>query len=160
MPWHDATLKLLLHLAMLCLALCVISASAQTTGNSSLSGVVADPTGAVVPGATVEIHNPVSQFDRSTTTDSAGKFSFPEHSLQSLPPQCHRNRVRSLLPRYRCSFGCTAEPQNHRPDSGDRRKRYGPGRSIRSCWRTIPRFTPTWTAVCSTSFRWRVPPPS
>jgi len=51
-------------------------ASAQATGNSSLSGVVADPTGAVVPGATVEIHNPVSQFDRSTTTDSAGRFSF------------------------------------------------------------------------------------
>ena len=63
--------------AALYLALCVVSASAQTTGNSSLSGVVADPTGAVVPGATVEIHNPVSQFDRSTTTDSAGKFSFP-----------------------------------------------------------------------------------
>jgi Carboxypeptidase regulatory-like domain len=62
---------------MLCLALCVVSASAQTTGNSSLSGTVADPTGAVVPGATIEIHNPVSQFVRSTTTDSAGKFSFP-----------------------------------------------------------------------------------
>jgi hypothetical protein len=60
-----------------CLVLYVISASAQTTGNSSLSGVVADPSGAVVPGATVEIHNPVSQFDRSTTTDSAGRFSFP-----------------------------------------------------------------------------------
>ena len=63
--------------AMFCLALCVISASAQTTGNSSLSGVVADPSGAVVPGATVEIHNPVSEFSRSTTTDSAGRFSFP-----------------------------------------------------------------------------------
>ena len=47
------------------------------TGNSSLSGVVADPSGAVVPGATIEIRNPVSQFDRSTTTDSAGRFSFP-----------------------------------------------------------------------------------
>src|ERR1039458_9848916 len=63
--------------AMFCFALGVISASAQTTGYSSLSGVVADPSGAVVPGATVEIHNPVSQFDRSTTTDSAGRFSFP-----------------------------------------------------------------------------------
>src|ERR1035438_686838 len=62
---------------MFCLTLCVISASAQTTGNSSLSGVVADPSGAVVPGATIEIHNPVSQFSRSTTTDSAGRFSFP-----------------------------------------------------------------------------------
>src|ERR1039457_6959792 len=63
--------------AMFCLALGVISARAQTTGNSSLSGVVADPSGAVVPGATVEIHNPVSEFSRSTTSDSAGRFSFP-----------------------------------------------------------------------------------
>ena len=52
-------------------------AHAQTTGSSSVTGVVADPSGAVVPGATVEIQNPVSQFKRSTTTDSEGKFSFP-----------------------------------------------------------------------------------
>ena len=63
-------------MAMFCLVLCVIHGSAQTTGSTSLSGVVADPTGAVVPGATVEIRNPVSQFTRSTTTDSAGRFSF------------------------------------------------------------------------------------
>jgi len=51
---------------------------AQSGGNSgSLSGTVLDPTGAVVPGATVEIHNPVSHFDQSTTTDKTGKFSFP-----------------------------------------------------------------------------------
>ncbi len=62
---------------MFCLTLCVSSASAQTTGNASLSGIVSDPSGAVVPGATVEIHNPVSEFSRSTTTDSAGRFSFP-----------------------------------------------------------------------------------
>ena len=54
-----------------------LTLSAQTTGSTSLSGVVTDPTGAVVPGATVEIHNPVSHFSRSTTTDGAGKFSFP-----------------------------------------------------------------------------------
>jgi carboxypeptidase family protein/TonB-dependent receptor-like protein len=47
------------------------------SGGSSISGTVLDPSGAVVPNATVEIHNPVSAFDRSTTTDSAGKFSFP-----------------------------------------------------------------------------------
>ncbi len=62
--------------AMFCLVLFVIHASAQTTGSTSLSGVVADPSGAVVPGATVEIRNPVSQLTRSTTTDSAGHFSF------------------------------------------------------------------------------------
>jgi hypothetical protein len=51
---------------------------AQSGSNSgSISGTVLDPTGAVVPDATVEIHNPVSQYDRSTTTDKSGNFIFP-----------------------------------------------------------------------------------
>jgi Carboxypeptidase regulatory-like domain/TonB-dependent Receptor Plug Domain len=50
---------------------------AQSAGNSgSINGSIVDPTGAVVPHATVEIRNPVSGFDRSTTTDAAGKFTF------------------------------------------------------------------------------------
>ena len=52
--------------------------NAQSGGNSgTVSGTVLDSTGAVVPNATVEIHNPVSHFDRSTTTDTFGAFSFP-----------------------------------------------------------------------------------
>jgi hypothetical protein len=52
-------------------------ALAQSAGNSgSINGTVLDPTGAVVSGANVEIHNPVSGFDRSTTTDASGKFAF------------------------------------------------------------------------------------
>jgi hypothetical protein len=51
---------------------------AQSGGSSgSISGTVLDPTGAVVPNATVEIHNPVSHYDRSTTTDKSGTFSLP-----------------------------------------------------------------------------------
>jgi Carboxypeptidase regulatory-like domain len=72
---HRARLLATVLIAIFYLALSS-TASAQTTGNSAMSGVVTDPTGAVVPGATVEIHNPVSQFSRSTTTDSAGRFSF------------------------------------------------------------------------------------
>jgi hypothetical protein len=50
---------------------------AQGVGNSaSITGTVLDPTGAVVPKATVEIHNVVSGLDRSTTTDTVGNFSF------------------------------------------------------------------------------------
>ena len=41
------------------------------------AGTVTDPSGAVVPNATVTIHNPVSGLDRSTTTDPSGNFSFP-----------------------------------------------------------------------------------
>jgi len=42
----------------------------------SISGIVVDPTGAVVPNATVEIHQTVSKYARSTTTDASGKFTF------------------------------------------------------------------------------------
>jgi hypothetical protein len=50
----------------------------EQSGSSAgtVSGTVADPTGAVVPGATVKIQNPVSQYERTSTTDSAGHFQF------------------------------------------------------------------------------------
>ncbi len=51
---------------------------AQSGGSStSVTGTVLDPTGAVVAFAGVEIHNPVSRFDRATATDSSGKFIIP-----------------------------------------------------------------------------------
>ena len=50
-------------------------ASAQTFG--SIQGTVTDPSNAVIPGATVEIHNPVSGFNRSVVTDGYGRFSIP-----------------------------------------------------------------------------------
>jgi Carboxypeptidase regulatory-like domain len=53
-------------------------AYAQSGGSStSVTGTVVDPTGAVVPNAVVEIRNPVSGFERTVTTDSAGKFNVP-----------------------------------------------------------------------------------
>ena len=55
-----------------------LAAHAQSAGNStSVTGVVLDPTGAVVPNVTVEIHNPVSGFARIAVTDAAGRFSIP-----------------------------------------------------------------------------------
>src|SRR5207247_9901308 len=55
-----------------------LSAYAQSGGSStSVTGTVADPTGAVVANATVEIHNPVSGFERTTITDSAGRSTIP-----------------------------------------------------------------------------------
>ena len=53
----------------------VLHANAQSN-SASLSGTVLDSSGAVVPNATVEIHNPVSHFDQSETTDGTGRFSF------------------------------------------------------------------------------------
>jgi hypothetical protein len=64
--------------AFLASAVLTSAVLAQSGGSSgSINGSVLDPTGAVVPNATVEIHNPVSHFAQSTTTDKSGNFSFP-----------------------------------------------------------------------------------
>ena len=57
--------------------LSVGAANAQSGSNSgSISGAVLDPSGAVVANASVEIHNPVTGYDRKTTSDSKGNFGF------------------------------------------------------------------------------------
>jgi len=64
----------LLPLTCIFVATQAVQVLAQSAGR--VQGVAKDPSGAVVPGATVEIHNPVSHFDQKTTTDSAGTFHF------------------------------------------------------------------------------------
>jgi len=59
----------------LSVALLCRTASAQV-GSASLSGVVQDKTGAVVPNASVTAHNEASGADRTLKTNSAGAFSF------------------------------------------------------------------------------------
>ena len=73
-----ASYKKSLHAAFIACVYLALGLYAYGQSNSaSLNGTVLDPSGAVVANATVEIHNPVSHFDRSTMTDSAGRFSFP-----------------------------------------------------------------------------------
>ena len=54
-----------------------IQASAQTSSSGTIQGIVTDPSNAVIAGAKVEIHNPVSGYDRTVTTDGTGRFSLP-----------------------------------------------------------------------------------
>ena len=61
-------------IVVFCVAL-GLQAYAQS-GSGSLNGTVFDPSGAVVANATVEIRQVVSGFDRTTTTDGKGNFSF------------------------------------------------------------------------------------
>lgn len=64
-------------LLLLAVCLCALpSAFAQIGNSSSISGTVFDPSGATVANAVVTIRNSVSQFERSATTDSVGKFNF------------------------------------------------------------------------------------
>jgi Carboxypeptidase regulatory-like domain len=66
-----------LFIVLACLSIS-FNATAQSGGGAgSLHGTVYDPSGAVVPNATVEIHQLVSGYDRTTTTDANGNFSFP-----------------------------------------------------------------------------------
>ena len=50
--------------------------SAQSVGSGTVEGTVADSTGAVVAGATVEIANPITGFRQTATTDATGTFRF------------------------------------------------------------------------------------
>ncbi|HEY0461510.1 MAG TPA: TonB-dependent receptor [Pyrinomonadaceae bacterium] len=65
------------------------SINAQT-GTSGVSGTVNDQTGAVVPGATVNLTNPATGFNRSVTTDSDGKFSF-----LGIPPATYNVEIKA-----------------------------------------------------------------
>ena len=51
-------------------------ARAQLGNSGSLEGVVKDPSGGRVAGATVEVSYPVSGFQRTATTDADGAFKF------------------------------------------------------------------------------------
>src|SRR3954468_15297448 len=63
-------------LLTICLSL-GLGAHAQSGSSTSITGTVADSSGAVVPNATVEVRNPVSGFSRSVVTDAGGKFAVP-----------------------------------------------------------------------------------
>ncbi len=65
-------------LPFLALVLAAASVSAQAGGAGTIDGTVTDPTGAVIPHATVTLSNAVSGFERTTTTNATGRFSFSE----------------------------------------------------------------------------------
>jgi len=73
--------RTVLVILLLCVAAWFTTAPdvrAQGGGNSvQVEGTVTDQSGAVVPGATVTIHDPVSGFEASATTDASGNFSIP-----------------------------------------------------------------------------------
>ncbi len=100
-----------------CLAAAVLAASvglsagatnAQSGGSSgSINGTVLDPSGAVVANARIEIHNPVSEYDAKTVTDSKGNFVFPNvpfnpyhltASAEGFATSAQDVQVRSVVP--------------------------------------------------------------
>ncbi len=63
--------------SVLLLASGCLSYAQSITGSGEVRGSVLDPSNAAIPGAAVEITNPVTAYSRSATTDSQGRFDFP-----------------------------------------------------------------------------------
>ena len=61
----------------------VTNALAQTGNATSITGIVLDPSGAVIVNALVDVRNPVSGFSRNAATDAAGKFTIPNVPFNS-----------------------------------------------------------------------------
>ncbi|BDC52579.1 hypothetical protein F183_A48940 [Bryobacterales bacterium F-183] len=59
--------------ALVLSSLCTLTLLAQT---SSVSGTVTDPSGAVIPDATLELDNAATGLHRETKSDSQGRYSF------------------------------------------------------------------------------------
>jgi hypothetical protein len=78
MTFHRASLKRILPLpvVLIALALAALSASAQSGSAGAVRGAVTDPSGAVIPNASVHLTDKVSGFDRTTTSDATGQFIF------------------------------------------------------------------------------------
>lgn len=73
MSIHSATRRIL---PLLTLAFAALSTSAQSGNAGAVHGAVTDPSGAVIPNASVHLSDKVSGFDRTTTSDAAGQFVF------------------------------------------------------------------------------------
>ena len=58
------------------LALMTLAAQAQSIATAQLSGTVTDPQGAVVANANVTVRDTAKNFERSTQTNSAGRYQF------------------------------------------------------------------------------------
>jgi hypothetical protein len=73
MPFKRGTI---LYILVLILLLAPLHASAEGSNSGTVRGTVTDPTGAVIPGATVHLINEVSGLDRTMPTDATGQFVF------------------------------------------------------------------------------------
>ena len=74
MPFIRGSISAILPLLVLLSA--ALQSSAQSGNSGQVRGTVSDPSGAVIPGATVRLVNAVSGLDRTVSTDDTGQFEF------------------------------------------------------------------------------------
>jgi len=64
------------HTALVLIALILASSAAWANDSSSISGTVADPTGAAIPGATIVLKDLVTGENHNSVSDAAGTYTF------------------------------------------------------------------------------------
>jgi hypothetical protein len=84
------------------------TARVQSAGNAgTISGLVTDPTGAVIGNATVTLSNSISGFSRATTSDNSGAYTIPNIpfntyrltvTANTMAPATQTVEVRSFVP--------------------------------------------------------------
>jgi hypothetical protein len=105
----DTSLRRVIFAAFaICFSFSIPGLWAQSAGSAgTIYGTVTDTTGAIVPGATVTIANPVSGYSRTTTSDSDGHYQFtnlpfnPYHlavSMAGFAAYSQDVQVRSTVP--------------------------------------------------------------
>jgi hypothetical protein len=79
---HTSTRRVIFALFVTFFSFGISSLWAQSAGNAgTIIGTVTDTTGAIVPNATVSIQNPVSGYNKTTTSDEQGHYEFPNLPL-------------------------------------------------------------------------------
>ncbi len=68
--------SLAVHVVLLMVSIVALTVSVQAQFRTSIQGVVTDPTGAVIPGATLTLTNPATNQTQVRTSDDAGVFNF------------------------------------------------------------------------------------
>jgi hypothetical protein len=74
MPFHRGTILRFLPIFVLVFA--ALAAHAQSGNAGAVRGTVTDPTGAVIPNASISLVNSSSGLNRATTSDATGQFDF------------------------------------------------------------------------------------
>src|SRR5689334_17198871 len=78
MQWSNTAVRLLSISGLLLCACGLLERSlAQVVTVSGINGIVVDSTGAVVPGATVNVQNQATGGSWNITTNDSGAYSFP-----------------------------------------------------------------------------------
>jgi len=73
---HSSLRRAFRHTLFSVLFRTIVPALLAQSNSGTVTGIVSDPSGAVVPGASVSMSNPVSEYSRTVTTDKAGHYQF------------------------------------------------------------------------------------